>query len=75
MANQKTGADALFVALRHICHVVVKYRAKLDAFIDTAVAGSIITSAQGTIAHDFIATATTTCGVFELLATANSLSP
>lgn len=71
----KTGADAIFQALAHICHVIVKYRVKLDAVIDAAAAAAIITGAQATSAHDFVATAATTCTIFELVADFNSITP
>lgn len=64
----KTGADAIFIALSHICRVIAKYRSKLDNVIDAAVTASVITSAQATTAHDFVSTASTVCGVFELIA-------
>lgn len=64
----KTGADAVFQALRHICHVIVKYRTKLDGVITSAQGAGVITAAQATTAHDFVAAATTTCSIFELIA-------
>lgn len=64
----KTGADAVFIALKRICIVLSHYRAKLDAVIDTAESNGVITSVQATAAHDFLATANTVCAVFELVA-------
>lgn len=64
----RTGADATFIALQHICRVIVKYRVKLDNVIDAAHGAGVITSAQATTAHDFVATAQTTCAVFQLIA-------
>lgn len=64
----KTGADAVFIALKRICIVLSHYRAKLDAVIDAAVAANVITSGQATTAHDFLATANTVCAVFEAVA-------
>jgi hypothetical protein len=64
----KTGADAVFKALKRICIVLAAYRAKLDNVIDAAVTNGVITSAQGTTAHDFLATANTVCGIFEAVA-------
>lgn len=64
----KTGADAVFKALQRICIVITKYRTKLDAVINQAEAASVITSAQATAAHDFIASASTVCAVFNLVA-------
>jgi len=71
----KTGADAVFTALKHICRVILKYRVKLDAIIDDAVVAAVITSAQATLAHDFVAAASTTCTIFELIAEFNSITP
>ncbi len=64
----KTGADAIFRALNHICHVIVKYRTKLDAVITSAQTAGVITSAQATTAHDFVSAASTTCSIFQLIA-------
>ena len=69
----KTGADAIFVALQHICRLITRYRNKLDAVIDAASTANVITSAQATIAHDFVAAAATTCSIFELIATYSGL--
>lgn len=71
----KTGADAIFVAVGHICRVVTKYRSKLDTVIDAAAAAAVITSAQATAAHDFVAAAQTTCVIFGLIADFNSITP
>jgi hypothetical protein len=64
----KTGADAVFIALSKICRVLVAYRAKLDAVIDQAATGGVISSTQATAAHDFLAIVNTTCAIFELIA-------
>lgn len=64
----KTGADAIFIALHHICRVIAKYRAKLDTVINAAEAAAVITSGQATTAHDFVATADTVCDIFKLIA-------
>lgn len=64
----KTGADAVAKALQHICIVITKYRPKLDAVIDAAAGAGAITSAQATIAHDFVSTASAACAVFQLIA-------
>jgi hypothetical protein len=72
---QKTGADAVFVALRAICHTITRYRTKLDAVIDDAVVAAVITSDQATAAHTFVAAAAATCAIFELVAEFNSITP
>lgn len=64
----KTGADAVFIALKRICIVLSHYRAKLDNVITAAEGHGDITSAQASAAHDFLATASTVCAVFEAVA-------
>lgn len=64
----KTGADAIAKALHRICLVLSHYRTKADAVIDAAAAAGAISSAQATVAHDFLATANTVCSIFELVA-------
>lgn len=64
----KTGADAVFRALHRICLVLSHYRTKLDQVIDAAAGASVISSAQATVAHDFLATANTVCSIFGLVA-------
>lgn len=64
----KTGADAVFTALHHICKVLNAYRIKLDNVIDAAETAGVITSTQATQAHDFLATVNVVCGIFELIA-------
>lgn len=64
----KTGADAIFKALQRICLVIAKYRAKLDNVIDAAASAGVITSAQATTAHDFVAAANAACTIFGLIA-------
>lgn len=68
----KTGADAIFRGLGHICHTITRYRVKLDALIDAAVASSVISTAQAVTAHDFVASASSVCAIFEVLASFNS---
>jgi len=64
----KTGADAIFRALSHICRVITAYRDKLDAVIDAAEAATVISSAQATALHDFVAAADGLCAAFRLVA-------
>lgn len=71
----KTGADAVFVALRAICHTITRYRTKLDKVIDDAETATVIDSTQAAAAHTFVAAAATTCAIFELVAEFNSLTP
>lgn len=64
----KTGADAVFKALHHICRVLNAYRDKLDAVIDAAVGAGVITSDQGEVAKDFLGGVNIVCGIFEKVA-------
>lgn len=70
---QKTGADAVYLALKKICQIITRYGVKLNIFIDAAVAANVITSGQGTIAKGFLSSAQAACDVFTLLAEYNSL--
>ena len=71
----RTGADAVFVALRAICGTLTRYRVKLDALINAAVTATVLTPAQGTVARDFVASANAACTVFQILAEFNSILP
>jgi hypothetical protein len=71
----KTGADAVGTALHHVCRVVIRFRAKLDAIIDAAVTANVITSAEGAVAHTFVSTAGDVCKIFEAIAVFNSVAP
>jgi hypothetical protein len=64
----KTGADAVFKALKRICIVLSHYSAKLTAVVDAAQADGKITTQQQTDAHLFIASALIFCTAFELVA-------
>jgi hypothetical protein len=64
----KTGADAIFIALRHICRVVTKYQSRLNAVIAAAAAEGAITAAQATMITNFIGTIALLCSAFEALA-------
>ena len=70
---QKTGADAIFVATRKICHILIKYSVKLRAFIDSQVVAGNITSAQATTAKAWLDLANAACDVFDILAGFNSV--
>lgn len=68
MATGKTGADAIFMALKRVCIVLTKYRPKLVALIVTLVETDVLTSAQGTVAQNFINVAVDACDVFSIIA-------
>jgi hypothetical protein len=64
----KTGADAIYVALKHICHVLSKYNAKLVAVVAAALAAGAITAAESAAILAFIAAAQAACDAFAQLA-------
>lgn len=64
----KTGADAIFKALKRICIVLSHYQFKLIAVVDAAETASAITADQATKIRNFISVATVTCDAFQALA-------
>lgn len=64
----KTGADAIFIALRHICRLITKYQSRLTAVVASAVGAGAITAGQAVTINNFIAVAVVTCSAFEALA-------
>jgi hypothetical protein len=64
----KTGADAIFLALRHICRIITRYQSKLNAVVVAAENAGAITPTQATTITNFIATAALACSAFEALA-------
>ncbi len=64
----KTGADAVFIALKHICRVIVAYNLKLNAVVTSALGAGAITSGQAATINAFIAGASAACAAFEALA-------
>ena len=68
MATGRTGADAIFRALHAICGTLKRYRPKLETLIDSLVSTGVLTAAQGATVNDFIATSSTLCDLFGLIA-------
>jgi hypothetical protein len=64
----RTGADAIFLALSHICRIIVRFRVKLSDVIDAAKAAALITDPEAAIAHTFIDSAASICAIFEVIA-------
>jgi acetyl-CoA carboxylase carboxyltransferase component len=64
----KTGADAIFKALHHICTVLNKYETKLIAVVAAAQSAGAITSDQASKINAFITVASATCDAFSALA-------
>lgn len=64
----KSGADAVFKALHHICKVIARYEVKLGEAIDAALADGVIDAGQAATAHTFVSAANGFCTIFELVA-------
>lgn len=64
----KTGADAIFKALKRICIVLSKYQHKLTEVVAAARTAGAITTDQQTKINNFIAVAVVTCDAFQSLA-------
>jgi predicted DNA-binding protein YlxM (UPF0122 family) len=54
----KTGADAIFKAIKKTAQVLEKYRPKLLLVIDAAVVANAITADEATIIKGFLSTVT-----------------
>jgi NADPH-dependent curcumin reductase CurA len=65
----KTGADAIFIALRHICRLLTRYQTRLTGVIAAAAGAGAITAGQQASINLFISVAVATCSAFEALAT------
>lgn len=63
----KTGADAIFKALKRICIVLTKYQAKLQAVVIAAETAGAISAADATTINAFITVAGATCSAFDRL--------
>jgi hypothetical protein len=63
----KTGADAIFIALSHICRLITKYQLKLTSAVVAAQAAGAITAGQAAAITAFIATANAACAAFQAL--------
>lgn len=64
----KSGADAIFKALKRVCIVLTKYRSKLNVLVSAASGAGVITSAQETQVNSFLDSAAALCAIFEILA-------
>lgn len=64
----KTGADAIFIALRHVCRILTKYQTRLTAVVAAAAGAGAITAGQQAAINTFISVAVATCSAFEALA-------
>jgi hypothetical protein len=64
----RSGADAVFKALKRICIVIVGYGPKLQVAIDLAHAASLITTEQRATAIAFVASAQGVCDIFNAVA-------
>jgi len=68
MTTGKTGADAIFIAITHICRVIVKYQPKLLALINQLEAAHTLDSTQALLARNYISAASDVCAVFAIIA-------
>lgn len=64
----KVGADAIFILLRHSCHIILKYNLKLNNAITAAQTAGAITVGQAATCSAFVAGASAACAAFEALA-------
>jgi hypothetical protein len=63
----KTGADAIFIALKHICHVITRYELKLNNVVIAAQGAGAITAGQATTINSFLSLASAACTAFQAL--------
>jgi hypothetical protein len=71
----KSGSDAIFGALHHVCKVLARYQTKALAAVDQALSDGVITSEQATTARAFINTANATCDIFRLISQNSGFGP
>lgn len=64
----RSGADAVFKALKRICIVITAYGPKLNVAIDLAAAADLISAGEATTAKAFISSAATVCDIFNTVA-------
>lgn len=64
----RSGADATFKALHHICIVIQRYGSKLVTAVDLTLAAGLITSDQATAAKTFIVGSRALCDIFDIIA-------
>lgn len=68
VATGKTGADATFKAVHHVCRVMNRYQTKFLAVSDAALSAAVITADQHTAITVFIAGLSFLCDALEALA-------
>lgn len=64
----KSGADAIFKSIKHVCNVDRKYHTKMVAAIELAALASLISSDQATQAVSLLDNITSFCTTFEKVA-------
>ncbi len=64
----RTGADAIFTALKHICGTLVRYSLKLNSVINEAHAADVITDQQRDDAVALVNLASAACTAFAIIA-------
>jgi hypothetical protein len=64
----RTGADAIYQAVYHICRLIVRFSAKIEALIAAAVVANVISPSDAVKAQALLAAATASCTVWQVLA-------
>jgi hypothetical protein len=64
----KTGADSVYVFLKHICHIITKFGPKLTTVIDTAVSVGAISADEAVVARAFVTGAQAACNIWAKIA-------
>lgn len=64
----KTGADAIYQSMFHICRVFLKYNVKYRNVVSLALAAEVITSEQATQINAFLDDASPLCAALALVA-------
>jgi len=70
----KSGADAIFKALKRICIVLAHYSPKLDAVITQAQTAGKISAAQAATCRQLVTLATAFCDAYALVADFSGLT-
>lgn len=64
----RTGADAVFKSIKHVCSVINRYSGKFNAVIIAAQAAGAIDGTEAALITTFLATLTALCDALDKLA-------
>ena len=67
MAGSQAGLVAITKLVEHICRIITKYRAQMNAVIAAAVAAGSITSAQAAELEAWLDALTGVCAIIKLV--------